>query len=78
MDNSHAVMNWVTLLPEVGTPILNARGAIIALVRDAAELERQAGAKRGEAYQASLALESRVRAQWNDAEIQKAKAKADQ
>jgi hypothetical protein len=78
MDDFQTVMKWVTLLPEVGTPILNDREAIIALVREAAELERQVSAKRGEAYRASLALEGRIRGQWNDAEIQEAKTKAEQ
>lgn len=78
MDEVQGVMKWVTLLPEVGTPILNEREAILALVREAAELEQQVSAKRGEAYRASLALESRIRGQWDDAEIQKAKTRAEQ
>ncbi|EPZ13818.1 hypothetical protein M622_19420 [Thauera terpenica 58Eu] len=49
MDDFQTVMKWVTLLPEVGTPILNDCEAISGLVREAAELERQVSAKRGEA-----------------------------
>lgn len=78
MENHETVMQWVTLLPEVGTPILNDREAIIALVREAAELDAQVSAKRGEAYRAALALEARIRGQWTDAEVQAAKAKAEQ
>lgn len=78
MDDFQTVMKWVTLLPEVGTPILNDREAILALVREAAELERQVSAKRDEAYRASLTLEGRIREQWDDAEIQQAKTKAEQ
>ena len=78
MDDLQSAMKWVTFLPEVGTPILNDREAIIGLVREATELERQVSAKRGEAYRASLALEGRIRGQWSDAEIQQAKTKAEQ
>lgn len=78
MGQVQGVMKWVTLLPEVGTPILKEREAILAVLREAVELEQQASAKRGEACRASLALESRVRGQWDDDEIQKAKTKADQ
>lgn len=78
MDDLQSAMKWVTFLPEVGTPILNDREAIIGLVREAAELERQVSAKRGEAYRASLALEGRIREQWDAAEIQQAKTKAEQ
>lgn len=75
MDIHESVMEWVTLLPEVGDPILDDRAAIIALVREAAELEKQLSAKRAEAYGAAVALENRVRQQWTDAEIVIAKAK---
>ena len=76
MPGYQTVMQWVTKLPEVGEPILKEREAVIALAREAAEFERLASEKRGEAYRASLALESRIRGgKWMDAEIDAAKAK---
>ena len=76
MPSFQTVMQWVTKLPEVGEPILKEREAVIALTRDAAEFDRLACEKRGEAYRASLALEGRIRGgKWTDAEIDAAKAK---
>ena len=76
MPSFQPVMQWVTKLPEVGEPILKEREAVIALTRDAAEFDRLASEKRGEAYLASLALEGRIRGEkWMDAEIDAAKAK---
>ena len=76
MPSFQTVMQWVTKLPEVGDSILQEHEAVISLAREAAEFDRLASEKRGEAYRASLALESRIRGgKWTDAEIDAAKAK---
>lgn len=70
---SREIMTWVTLLPEVGEPILNKREAVIKTMDDAAKLEAQAAELRGRAYFAALSLEADARRLWTDEEIQKAK-----
>lgn len=67
------VMTWVTLLPEVGEPILKQREAVIKTMDEAAKLEAQAAELRGRAYFAALSLEADARRLWTDEEIQTAK-----
>ncbi|WP_323000512.1 stable inheritance protein KleA [Denitromonas sp.] len=71
-DNSE-IMRWITLLPEVGDPLLSKRRAIIELVAQAERLEALAQARRAEAYRASLELEASARRNWSDDEIERAK-----
>jgi hypothetical protein len=66
------VMSWVGKLPEVGDPILKRREAIKDKLLEAAALELQAVAIRGQAYQEALELSSRVGGLYSEAEIQKA------
>lgn len=63
------VMQWVTMLPEVGGVILRNHEEIVGLAREADELEKQASEKRAEAYRAGLALTARVRELWSDEDI---------
>lgn len=77
MNQANPIMQWVTLLPEVGETVLNERDAVLALMREAAEFDRLASEKRGQAYFASLNLESQIRSgHWTDAEIVAIKLKA--
>ena len=74
-DNSE-IMCWITLLPEVGDPLLRERRALIELVAQAERLEAVARDRRAEAYRASLALETSARRSWSDDEIKQAKQRA--
>lgn len=74
-DNSE-IMCWITLLPEVGDPLLRERRAIIELVAQAERLEAVARDRRAEACRASLALERSARRSWSDDEIKQAKQRA--
>ena len=77
MNKFHRVMQWVTKLPNVGEPILQEREAIIELMWEAEQLEREATEKRAEAYRAALILEGRIRnGSWSKAEIDAAIARS--
>ena len=77
MNKFHRVMQWVTKLPEVGEPILQEREAIMELMREAEQLEREAIEKRAEADRAAFILEGRIRhGVWSKAEIDAAIARS--
>ncbi len=67
---------WVSLLPEVGDPILAANDAIGDLLREADSLASQAQTKRQEAYRKAVALEARIGELWTAADVAAARQKA--
>ena len=75
MTTSLGCMHWVAFLPEVGDQILNARNAIIELMREATALDAKANRARTAATQASVDLEGRIRSLWTETEVDAAKAK---
>lgn len=70
------VTNWVSRLPEVGTPILGDCDAVMRQWRELEQAKRQVEAKESALSDAVAKLETRVAKQWSAQEIQAAKNRA--
>ena len=75
MDGISESVLWVTLLPEVGEPILNEHRAVLALLEQEQELMKLARLRREDAQRAAQKLAEKIKAggNWTDDEVEQAK-----
>lgn len=75
MDGIKESVLWVTLLPEVGEPLLNQHRAVLALLEQEQELMKLARLRREEAQRAAQELAEKIKTggDWTDGEVEQAK-----
>ncbi|MDP1620386.1 MAG: stable inheritance protein KleA, partial [bacterium] len=61
MDGISESVLWVTLLPEVGEPILNEQRAVLALLEQEQELMKLARLRREDAQRAAQKLAEKIK-----------------
>lgn len=66
-------MEWINMLPEVGTAILQRQDEICRMIDEAAILEREATALKVSALRAYLDLKATIRKRWSSEDVRRAR-----